>query len=69
MLCPEVVVIEAVNYHAGMGSTLRKKNNPVIIVVYPETDSLEVLQDQQSYITSIDSLISVITDVATGNQS
>ncbi|MBP2636549.1 MAG: hypothetical protein H6Q72_2456 [Firmicutes bacterium] len=69
MLCPDVLVMEAANYNAKMASSLRKKSDPVIIVVYPETDSLEVFWENRRYTTAIDSLISVITDVTAGNQA
>lgn len=61
MLCPDVLIFEAVNNTSEIGNFLRKEHGRLIIIaVTPETDSIEVLYGKDWFTSSIDNLVQVI---------
>lgn len=63
MLCPDVLVVEAANKHSAMlCSLLREGSQLMIIVIYPETDAMEVFCGEQNFSAKVDKLVQVITE-------
>lgn len=61
MLWPDVVVLEAVNNTLEIIDILHGGDFlPVIIVVYPETDLIEVVLGERCFKSSVDNLVQVI---------
>lgn len=57
MFYPDVVMLEAGNEVSNIVDALRKAHAQlVLVIVYPESDSVEIVYDEQRFIASIDQL-------------
>ena len=69
MLCPDVVIFEAVNNTSEMIEVLCKEASCLMIItVYPETDSIEVFSGKRYFTSSVDNLVQVITEAMLTNE-
>jgi hypothetical protein len=63
MLRPEVVVLEVANYSPNWESALRRDNPCLLtVMIYPETDSLEIISGGQQLVSSVEELARVIVE-------
>lgn len=63
MLCPDIVIMEATGNNAGLIDCLHRANLcPVIIIVYPKTDSLAVFAGGRYFTAPLDGLVQVIEE-------
>lgn len=67
MLHPHVVITDDCNYTPELVSTLRQDNPQLLLVkIYPETDLLEIVVEEQRIISSVEELGTVIIEKMAG---